>query len=93
MPIETNIDLTKDYVSVRGTNAAPAGGIKWRAQALKADCQVSYGTTSTAPDEGHEGFYMTEKSTHTISLKQGQFLFARNPRDGNSGILTLLEVD
>ena len=93
MPIETNVPITKDYVSVKGTVAAPAGGIKWRAQPQGADCQVSYGTSSTPPAETHKGFKMAEDSVHTISLKAGQFAHIRNPRDGNSGMLVLMEVD
>ena len=93
MAIETNFPITKDYKSLTGDTAAPAGGKKWRAQPKGADCQVSYGTSSTPPSESHNGFYMEEKSVHTISLKAGQFAHVRNPRDGNSGILVLLEVD
>ena len=93
MPIETNVPITKDYVSVKGTVAAPAGGIKWRAQPKGADCQVSYGTSSTPPNETHNGFTMKEFSVNTISLKAGQFAHIRNPRDGTTGVLVLMEVD
>ena len=92
MAIETNFPITKDYTSLTGDTAAPAGGKKWRVQPWGADCQISYGTSSTPPEESHKGFTMEEHSTHTITLSAGQFAHVRNPRNGNSGILVMMEV-
>ena len=93
MPKTLNVALTSEWQSVRGTVAAPSGGVEYDVSLIGNRAQLAQGTASDdTPAAGTEGHPIAGGQSGFVSIPQGGFVFARNKnalgRSGGTLILT-----
>ena len=94
MPKTINVSLTSEWKSVRGTVAAPSGGVEYDVALIGNGAQLAQGTASDdIPAAGVQGHPIVDKQGGFISIPQGGFVFARNrnPQGASGGTLVLTE--